>query len=104
MRYPTDEQPKSFVRALHVLASVRFWFGINVVLLLGLLLYHFSTIPKPQWWVDAFSVLVNLAAGGLVSFLFYYLVVYFPDRRKKRIIKANLRRMYRNIKRDILVP
>jgi hypothetical protein len=44
-----------------------------------------------------------LLAGGLVSFLFYYLVVHLPEARKKSIIKSNLQRLYRGIKEDILL-
>ena len=40
--------------------------------------------------------------NALVSFLFYYLVVVLPSRRKKKIIKANFQRTYASIKEDIL--
>ena len=86
-----------------LLASVRTWFATNVLLLGGLLIVHFATIlPANKWWGDAFAVATNLLAGGIVSFLFYYLVVHLPEARKKALIKTNLRRLYRRIKEDIL--
>ena len=67
-----------------------------------MLVFHFGDFSHEKWWPDGFAVGTNLLAGSLVSFLFYFLVVYVPERRKKRIIIDNLRRMYRGIKRDIL--
>ena len=40
--------------------------------------------------------------GGLISFLFYFLVIYIPEQKKRRIIKVNLRRLYADIKHDLL--
>lgn len=55
-----------------------------------------------KWWPDVFAIVTNLLTGGLVSFFFYYLVVFLPEGRKKSIIKANMQKMYKNIKIDIL--
>ena len=85
-----------------LIASVRTWFFINVIALCALLVVNFA-ISLPRWWPDAFAVGTNLLAGGLVSFLFYYLVVHLPEHRKKSIIKANLLKMYRSIKESILL-
>jgi hypothetical protein len=46
--------------------------------------------------------MTNLLTGGMISFFFYYLVVYRPDQHKRKIIKSNLSQMYRGIKKDIL--
>lgn len=78
------------------------WFAINTALFVALLGVHFSCPLKPDWWADAFSVAINILAGGIVSFFFYWLVVYLPDRRKRRVIKNTLSRMYRSIRKDIL--
>lgn len=78
------------------------WFTLNAALFIGLLVFHFSSLEKPTWWVDAFALASNLVAGGLVSFFFYWLVVYVPEHRKRLIIKDNLSRMYRKIKKGIL--
>ncbi len=34
--------------------------------------------------------------------MFYFLVVYVPERRKRRIVKDNLRQQYRGLKSDIM--
>lgn len=84
-------------------SSVATWFVVNLIALAALLVANFATNPSPmKWWTDAFAVGTNLLTGGLVSFLFYFLVVHLPAVRRKSIIKRNLLRMYRNIKEDIL--
>lgn len=83
-------------------SSLVLWFSLNTLVFAGLLFFHFSACPKPTWWPDAFSVAMNLAAGGIVSFFFYWLVVHLPEQRKRRIIKNSLSHLYRNIKKDIL--
>jgi len=86
-----------------LLARVTTWFIFNVVALIALVTAHFSLdLSKVKWWPDVFAIATNLLAGGLVSFLFYYLVVYLPEVRKKSIIKSNLQKMYKMIKTDIL--
>lgn len=77
-----------------------FSFAVNTIALLALLIIHFRTVVN--WWPDAFAVATNLLTGGIVSFLFFYLVVYYPEQRKKAIIERNLLKMYRQIKEDIL--
>jgi hypothetical protein len=83
-----------------LIVSVRTWFFVNVVAFCALVAF---TISLPKWWPDAFAVGTNLLTGGLVSFPFYFLVVHLPEYRKKSIIKANLLKMYRGIKEDILL-
>ena len=78
------------------------WFVLNLILTGILVCVDFSSISKPTWWDDIYSIGVNLLAGGIVSFFFYWLVVYVPEQRKRRIIKNNLSQMYRSIKEDIL--
>jgi len=87
-----------------ILWSVRFWFAVNASTLLLLLVVHFgvANLRALWWWADAFAISVSILSGGVISFLFYFLVVVVPERRKKSIIKSNLRRLYRDIKRDIL--
>lgn len=84
------------------LTSVWTWFKANVVALIALVAAHYGfSLSSIKWWPDLFAVSTNLLAGGLVSFLFYYLVVHLPEARKKSIIKSNLLKMYRRIKLDI---
>jgi len=85
------------------LRQVPFWFATNMIAFLALLSIHFGTaVNGLRWWPDAFAVAINLLAGGIVSFLFFYLVVHYPEQRRKSIIKRNLLKMYRSIKKDIL--
>jgi hypothetical protein len=99
----TAKRERKSGRATRLVATVTFWFAVNLLALVALLVAHFGTAVSTQrWWPDVFAVVTNLLAGGIVSFLFYYLVVYYPERRKKNVIKNNLGRMYRSIKRDIL--
>lgn len=85
------------------LKSVRTWFVVDLVAFIVLVVVHFALdLPSIKWWPDVFAIAINLLAGGLVSFLLYYLVVYLPEARKKSIIKANLQKMYKNIKTDML--
>jgi hypothetical protein len=89
-----------------ILWSVGFWFSINTLALCILMVVNFGANAKLKtlwWWNDAFAVSVNLLTGGVISFLFYFLVVVIPERRKKSIIKSNLRSLYRDLKEDILL-
>lgn len=86
-----------------LLARVGMWFVVNVIALIALIVVHFAfDLSLIKWWPGVFAIATNLLAGGLVSFLMYYLVVYMPETRKKSIIKANLQKIYKNIKMDIL--
>lgn len=83
--------------------SVTTWFVTNLVAFGVLLTVHFaSNVTAMRWWADIFGLTSNLLAGGLVSFLFYFLVVHLPEARRKTIIKNNLQKVYYSIKKDIL--
>lgn len=81
---------------------VTLWLALDIILLVGLLGIEFSPFSKPCWWKDASSWATNVLTGGLVSFFFYWLVVYLPEHRKRRVIKNNLLKMYYRIKKNIL--
>ena len=85
-------------------SSVRFWFVLNTLALIALLVvqFTFGSELRKAWWPDLFGILTSILTGGIISFLFYFLVVLVPANRKKSIIKTNLTKMYRSIKRDIL--
>lgn len=78
------------------------WLMLNVLVFAGLLGIDLSRLPKPSWWEDVVPLATSMLAGGLVSFFFYWLVVYEPERRKRHIIKRNLSKMYARIKKEIL--
>lgn len=81
---------------------VRLWLALDIILLVGLLGIEFSPLSKPSWWKDASTLATSVLTGGLVSFFFYWLVVYLPEHRKRRVIKNNLSKMYYRIKKNIL--
>lgn len=51
---------------------------------------------------DVFDILFNLVSGGVISFLFYFLVVYVPERRRARILKGNAIAVYRRLREDLV--
>lgn len=81
---------------------VMLWLTLDIILLVSLFGIEFSPLAKPFWWKNVYSVATNVLTGGLVSFFFYWLVVYLPEHRKRRIFKNNLSKMYNRIKRNIL--
>ncbi|MBF0269953.1 MAG: hypothetical protein HQL44_15315 [Alphaproteobacteria bacterium] len=85
-------------------SSVLFWFVVNASLLALLLLAHFgcAVVRGYAWWGDVYNVALSLLSGGVISFLFYFLVVFLPEKRKKTFIKQNLRKVYAEIKEAIL--
>lgn len=48
------------------------------------------------------EIVFNLSVGFIVSVIFYLLVVWFPDRRKKIIIKKNLEDQYQSFKEETI--
>ncbi len=91
-------------RVFGIFSDVRFWFTLIVfvyVVLTGHDLLEMS-YTKREWWDKFYSILSALLVGGLISFLFYFLVVLVPERKRRQIIKANLIVFYASIKRDIL--
>ena len=61
-------------------------------------------------WVDSFfkqfdtgnSIIFGLSIGFLVSVFFYILVVWFPNRQRKNLIKHNFKEQYRLFKCDTI--
>ena len=79
------------------------WFGFSSLALLSLLFMDINLdMSKFKWWADLFSISTNILIGIIVSFVFYFFIVYIPESRRKRLIKASALKMYKNIKRDIL--
>jgi hypothetical protein len=48
------------------------------------------------------SIVFNLSVGYLVSVFFWLLVVYFPERTRRRVLRDNLSRRYHQFKEDTL--
>jgi hypothetical protein len=49
------------------------------------------------------TIVFDLSVGFLVTVIFYLLVVWFPDRRRKNLIKKNMKEQYRSFKEDTIV-
>lgn len=91
-------------RWISVFESVMFWFtivAISYVILTSheLLSLRFS---EATWWNEFYSISSAFLIGALISFLFYFLVVFLPERKKRIVIKNNLQKLYKDIKQDIL--
>jgi hypothetical protein len=82
--------------------NILLWLAVNVLAICVVVFVELSEVQKPSWWPIFYSIAINVLTGGLVSFFFYWLVVYLPEQRKRSIIKNSLLRTYKNIKRDIL--
>lgn len=88
----------------YLFSNILFWFVVCVIAIIVVISFHFgSNWLKPKWWAEAFAIATGFLASGITSFLFYYLVVYLPSKRRRKTIKENLRQIYKNIKRDILL-
>lgn len=48
------------------------------------------------------SIVFDLSVGFLVSVIFYLVVVWFPDRQRKNLIKRNFQEQYRSFKEDTI--
>lgn len=65
--------------------------ALNVLLLLEAVCQNWSPVA------------VDLLTGSLVSFIFYYIVVYVPDKLRRNALKRTFLQFYKNFRRDILV-
>jgi hypothetical protein len=80
-----------------------FWFGLSLFALISLVFVDINLdVSKFRSWSDLFSISTNILVGIIVSFVFYFFIVYIPESSRKRLIKASALKMYKNIKRDIL--
>lgn len=48
------------------------------------------------------AIVFNFSVGFLVSIVFYLLVVWLPDRKRKNLIRKNMREQYRFFKQDAI--
>jgi len=73
-----------------------------------------SNEPMPlifrDTWIDSFfqqfntgnSIIFNLSIGFLVSVIFYLLVVWFPSKQRKNLMKRNFEEQYLSFKYDMI--
>ncbi|MHC4519467.1 MAG: hypothetical protein ACYTAS_12825 [Planctomycetota bacterium] len=48
------------------------------------------------------ELLFNLSVGSAVAVLFYFLIVWYPERRKRRILRNSLREQYHRFRRSTI--
>ncbi len=83
------------------LKSVRSWFVIALICYACLTIYHYNNYEHFDW--NSFYQIASLFLRGfLLSAMFYFLVVYFPSKRKRSILKSNFRRIYKDIKHELI--
>ncbi|MCC2613494.1 hypothetical protein [Neorhizobium petrolearium] len=83
--------------------SIFLWFCVNVafcILLIYLRLFLPNEISNLS--DDLFNIFFSFASGGLISFLFYFLVVFVPERRRSKILKENMISLYKSIRQDVV--
>lgn len=60
-------------------------------------------LASTAWWDDYMLLFFPLSTGALVSFSVYLLVVWYPERKKRRVVKDHFREFYRDVKKDLAV-
>lgn len=86
-----------------VLRNVVFWFVVTVLLLAIAVTVRLVTLKTANQISEQLNLLfIDVLAGALVSFAFYFLVVFLPEHQKKIAIKRNLKQNYLYIKKSIL--
>ena len=80
------------------------WFAVVLISYCIVISNHYLRFfdIEPKTWQEIYHVSSPILVGGLTSFLFYFLVVHLPTRHKNRIVKANLKQKYVDVKKEIL--
>jgi hypothetical protein len=79
------------------------WFVLSLLALILLVFVELTLdVSRFRWWPDLYSISTNLLISIIVSFVFYFFIIFIPESRRKRLIKTSALKMYRNIKQDIL--
>lgn len=79
-------------------------FLFNLLIFILVVTNNFLHIAYTEtgFWTAFYDISSSFLIGGLISFLFYFLVVHIPERKKRRITKVNLKQQYANVKEAIL--
>lgn len=101
---PQPEISKSYIsRFLAGLSSLPFLFSLNLLLLVALIAIQFSTLADSfHWWSEVYSIASNILISCFVSFIFYFLLVSVPERRRSKMLKKNALSHYKYLKKQIL--
>jgi hypothetical protein len=61
-----------------------FWFGLSLFALISLVFVDINLdVSKFRSWSDLFSISTNILVGIIVSFVFYFFIVYIPESSRK---------------------
>jgi hypothetical protein len=58
--------------------------------------------PLFQKFTTGNTIIFDLSIGFLISVIFYIIVVYLPERKRKNLIKNNYRKQYKLFKEDTI--
>lgn len=62
-----------------------------------------GALPETEWHAKAiYKALYDIGVGGLVSIVFYLLLVRLPENAKRRRVRRSLERQYKTFKKDCL--
>ncbi len=97
------KSPDPINRTVKFASNLFLWFLITLSSYLYLLIDDIYNIKfsYASWWPEFYDIATTFLSGGLISFIFYFLVVAVPEYRKKRIVKRNIQNIYTNVKYDI---
>ncbi len=87
------------------MTKIKFWFWTTAIFfsIITYLDLAETRVLRFVWWDNFHAVVSPFLVGGLISFLFYYLVVSIPEGKRRKVIKDNLKKQYKIIKKDILL-
>lgn len=77
--------------------------GIIILLFVVINILHFVNFYSARsWWSDFYNLLNAIAISFIAAYIFYILVGYIPGKKKRHIIKNNLRKQYQQLKETII--
>lgn len=70
-----------------------------------IILFYINITPPIKnlffYWETFYTMGSGFTMSGVVSSLFYYIVVYLPEQRQRKIIKENIQKTYTRVKKDL---
>lgn len=80
------------------------WFLVTVILYCALVANHIFCLYQKytSWWNTFYDIASPLLGSAIVSFFIYFIVVFIPAQKNKRIIKHALGKTYEDVKHNII--
>lgn len=82
-------------------SSLLFWFVVVLGIFIAMTAYNYTQVETFDWKA-AHNLTSLILRGFLLSSIFYFLVVYLPSRKKRKIVKNNFKTIYKGLKKDII--